>query len=607
MFDDLHDPNPPHADSHHFATVVSRAKRLRHQRWAVSGGVLAATATLVISGAVVLGSDDDGAVMTDTTSVPTAPSTPETAPLTPETAPSTPPTAPSTTPQTPPTSPASTPATTPATTSTPPVRPLTCTNLTAGLGLIVPGSDGGVVRVIDGEEFALPDPGTRNPIVSALRGLDGTLWVESEVLRPARNGSTIHEIHRITPDGEVTLSARGDVALSGVGTLDAVGTAAVIIDSARSDTSESYGAIIVEAVDGTQTTVAPSGAPEYTAGSVTIGGQRLVEGAFTDLTESFRYYGLDHELLDDWYNPTAEAPYNMPPLYVWPVAAAWPQQTESPVRLSWVEGPDWDGTTQRVRGSWVLVVADPATGDEQLRLELGGDGKQLVHADFDGRFWVGTFDDTFDPERGDDTVDPSRVVVVDTLAESPSPVDGGCPAGVIATIDHLDEVVGEPDPGPDATDPAPPTTPDTTAVDCGVDTDVEEISANIDAVVPEPLSGVRWVYDGESNFDPCAALSYARLDVEGSTGSSPAHLMLFHYGEFIGTAESCAFGFTTVTATSPDSITVEYRWPRDGDTNAAPSGVASVTYRWDGGTVTTDPPRPGHLPAELLTVNGCPG
>jgi LppP/LprE lipoprotein len=35
------------------------------------------------------------------------------------------------------------------------------------------------------------------------------------------------------------------------------------------------------------------------------------------------------------------------------------------------------------------------------------------------------------------------------------------------------------------------------------------------------------------------------------------HLMLFHRGRYAGTATECAFGFTTVTASTDDSVTVE--------------------------------------------------
>jgi hypothetical protein len=144
---------------------------------------------------------------------------------------------------------------------------------------------------------------------------------------------------------------------------------------------------------------------------------------------------------------------------------------------------------------------------------------------------------------------------------------------------------------------APPTTGA-----CGVDPEASAITDNVDAVPPaEQAPGIPWTYVGESNYDRCADLSYAIVDVEGGTGSSPRHVMLFHRGAYIGTATECAFGFTSVTATTGNSVTVEFRWPREGDPNAAPSGSASTTFSWNGSDVVMS----AELPDELLTVSGC--
>lgn len=144
---------------------------------------------------------------------------------------------------------------------------------------------------------------------------------------------------------------------------------------------------------------------------------------------------------------------------------------------------------------------------------------------------------------------------------------------------------------------APPTN-----ATCGVDPQAPAITDNLSTVPPaQQAPGIPWTYLGDSNYDPCAGLSYAVVDIEGGTGSSPQQVMLFHRGAYIGTATECAFGFTSVTAATGDSVTVEYRWPRDGDTDAAPSGSASATFNWNGTEVVIS----GELPDELLTVSGC--
>jgi Putative peptidoglycan binding domain len=71
------------------------------------------------------------------------------------------------------------------------------------------------------------------------------------------------------------------------------------------------------------------------------------------------------------------------------------------------------------------VLADTVTGGEKARVGLGlAIGSQLLHADFDGRFWVGSFE-------------PGGVVVVDTTAGQPAAVNAQCVAGSIATIDRF--------------------------------------------------------------------------------------------------------------------------------------------------------------------------
>jgi hypothetical protein len=144
---------------------------------------------------------------------------------------------------------------------------------------------------------------------------------------------------------------------------------------------------------------------------------------------------------------------------------------------------------------------------------------------------------------------------------------------------------------------APPTTGG-----CGVDPQAPAITDNLAAVPPaQQVRGIPWTYLGDSNYDPCTELSYAIVEVRGGTGSSPRQVMLFHRGAYIGTATECDFGFTAVTATTGDSVSVEYQWPREGDPNAAPSGSARTTFSWNGTGVVMS----AGLPQELLDISGC--
>lgn len=105
----------------------------------------------------------------------------------------------------------------------------------------------------------------------------------------------------------------------------------------------------------------------------------LVTSAFSDLTESFAFHRYDGSQVTDRHNPTDELPYNAPPLLV--------HATLSPdgQRLAYLSGPDFDGATDQTRGQWQLVVAD-RDGTEILRLTVAGQGVELTHLDYDGRW-----------------------------------------------------------------------------------------------------------------------------------------------------------------------------------------------------------------------------
>jgi len=273
-------------------------------------------------------------------------------------------------------------------------------------------------------------------------------------------------VHRIPPGAPATLVAEGDVDLTGVGFLDGRPAAAIIDsngDRVRPEDQDSFGAVLVDFSDGEQVDVSAARGPEYFTVSATIGGGRMVEGAAVDLTEAFASYGLDGEAVDDWPMPTAAAPYNAAPLYQWPVAAADPDDPVS-ATLSWVEGPDFDGATNQVTGGWSLVLAAATTGAESLRLDLGEPGLVLTHADFDGRFWIGSFADSDLPDGGQHL--PDRIFAVDTQSATPDLVDVGCPPGATGTIDRL----GAPQPSVPASTTVPTTTavpPSTTTGSCG--------------------------------------------------------------------------------------------------------------------------------------------
>ena len=283
-----------------------------------------------------------------------------------------------------------------------------CAAVPEGVALVVArGAEIGVARATGYQPITGSLP--MAPAVAA-RAFDGTVWVEV----PMEGGFS--DVFRIAVGSSPTVSVGGEVELSSIGSLGGR-SAAVIVDHAHPQGAEEYGRVLVEFANGEQVGVKIAGAPEYGVVSVTLGAERLVEGAWADLTEAFQYYGLDGRPLDDWFVPTDSAPYAEPPLYQWPAATG--------TTLSWIEGPDFPGDSNELVGDWQLVLADAVAGGESARVALGRPiGGQLLHADFDGRFWVGSFE-------------PGGVVVVDTTAPEPAAVDAGCAAGTVATIDRF--------------------------------------------------------------------------------------------------------------------------------------------------------------------------
>ncbi|QBS45073.1 LppP/LprE family lipoprotein [Nocardia sp. CS682] len=123
-------------------------------------------------------------------------------------------------------------------------------------------------------------------------------------------------------------------------------------------------------------------------------------------------------------------------------------------------------------------------------------------------------------------------------------------------------------------------------VRCGVDLSAPVIQSAIAALPAEPVTHAPWSTDPrgfEGNFDPCATLSAVIITVQGATGSSPNHALLFHKGAYIGTATPQAHGFTSldVDRTTDDTVGLAYKTP--GSCNACPDGtVTHVQFRWEG-------------------------
>jgi hypothetical protein len=154
----------------------------------------------------------------------------------------------------------------------------------------------------------------------------------------------------------------------------------------------------------------------------------VVVGRVVDAPEDFTFHDFLGGVVRGLFDPNDDAPFFGPPTF------SRPMLSPHGIKLSWAEGPDWSHEQNRLVGNWKLVVADSKTGAESVRVKVGRIGEQLHHADYDGRYWVGTFS-----KRMDRAPKPSelRIRVVDTRAMSPRVVGADCSTGFIASIDRF--------------------------------------------------------------------------------------------------------------------------------------------------------------------------
>ena len=128
---------------------------------------------------------------------------------------------------------------------------------------------------------------------------------------------------------------------------------------------------------------------------------------------------------------------------------------------------------------------------------------------------------------------------------------------------------------------------------CGVDSNAAAITDNIGQVPAPSLEGMSWTYKGDSNFDPCATLSYATVEQsEQGNAQFQNQLMLFHKGEYLGVGSDTVQQHQVI-GTTDDSVTVRYKdyeaLDAAGGSNAEASNFTTdVTFRWDGSQVVPE-------------------
>ncbi len=123
--------------------------------------------------------------------------------------------------------------------------------------------------------------------------------------------------------------------------------------------------------------------------------------------------------------------------------------------------------------------------------------------------------------------------------------------------------------------------------ECGVAAEQEAIAGGLAKLGPEPITGRSWSdVPLASNFDPCAELSAVVVSIEGGTGSSPSHALMFNRGVFQGTATYEALPFTDLAVRTGESDTVTLTYRTGQSCNACSDGETTpVRYQWNGSAV----------------------
>jgi hypothetical protein len=277
----------------------------------------------------------------------------------------------------------------------------------------------------------------RGAITKAVRGRDGTIWVEAR--RVGRPNGTWRWLRRLDADRSRRVSETGDVRLSHIGTLRGRTTVVTYIDRDEliDPDIERFGHVYVEFSTGVRRSVTFAEEIVNVVKSAAPGLHRVRDGSLqgvvavgrvVDAPDDFTFHDFRGRVVRGLFDPNDDAPFFGPPSFSQPVLSP------HGAKLSWTEGPDWSHEQNRLVGNWTLVVADSKTGAESVRVRVGRLGERLHHADYDGRYWVGTFS-----KQMDRAPKPSelRIRVVDTRAMTPRPVRAGCSTGFIASIDRF--------------------------------------------------------------------------------------------------------------------------------------------------------------------------
>jgi hypothetical protein len=91
-----------------------------------------------------------------------------------------------------------------------------------------------------------------------------------------------------------------------------------------------------------------------------------------------------------------------------------------------------------------------------------------------------------------------------------------------------------------------------------------------------------------TSADGCPTLEWARATGTGiRNGTVQSHVLFFtNSGDYLGTATSDAYSYTSVVGATDSTVTVRYRWLNPDDAFCCPSNTSFVEFDLTGNTIT---------------------
>jgi hypothetical protein len=267
-----------------------------------------------------------------------------------------------------------------------------CQDTMTGLPDLIVAADEKVVRVSGGVSRSVPLDGVNlayaagdGVVVAQLDTIDGpkVVKLDAKAVTDLAKDAVLFDVASI--NGEPTVF---------YGTL------------AGENPDDDPGQLLTLALDATAaTTLGVAFGPEFGVLRTSTAQGLVAVTAISDQTEEFSFMHLDGTAVDGVANPTTNAPYAAPPLFVEAVLS--PDGTE----YAYLEGPDSYGgeDPEDLHGDWQLVVLG-VDGTERFRTTIADQERDIWRIDFDGRFVLASIADLGADE-------PDQVAVLDTKGD----------------------------------------------------------------------------------------------------------------------------------------------------------------------------------------------